>query len=328
MKTLKLGEHDEKFIEFSSVKEKDTLDVYGEFITVKEAKETQLIPSGWHSLFEDKCECGSDNIISKNLKTLRCCNPRCFIKEGHMLSAMIGRFGIKNWGPATCIDIMGYLIRNDISKSHIKFFDLADDLQNRLFTANRKLEYNTLLDTVFSQKYTASELVSKLGLPNLDKSSEVIFGDYDSTASVYKAIKSKGVKTFLAEKNVHDVATISCIKEFLGDIIYAEYLFRDCIRLRGNLKIDLVITGVLYPYGKKTTKQKFIEMLNETATTPSGIKLYEFSMTDKKQSAPYVIADYVSNTEKYRAGKARGVLCTSTDLLEKVKEVVDNVERR
>ena len=50
-------------------------------------------------------------------------------------------------------------------------------------------------------------------------------------------------------------------------------------------------------------------------------------MTSAKQSVPYIVADYSSGTDKYNVGKARGVLITSTELLDKIKEVVSDYER-
>lgn len=324
MKTSKLNTN---IISFEDVKKKDSFGALDNYISIKEAKDSQLIPSGYHELFKNNCECGSENIISTNLKNMKCCNPRCIIKEGYMLSEMLRRFGIKNWGPSICIDIMNYLIVNNISNTHIVFFALDEYTQNKLFTDNKKIEYKNIINYIFSKQYTISELISNLGLPNLDKDSEKIFGSYQSASDITKEIETNGIEPFLAEKGVQNKSTAFYINEFIKDISYAEYLFKNNIRTQGIIKIELVITGILYPYGNKVTKQEYIEMLNNASITENGVKLYEFIMTNKKQSAPYVIADYVSNTEKYRAGRERGVLCTSTELLDKVKEVVKDVRR-
>ena len=91
---------------YDEFKKLDEYNAFAEFISVSQAKSSGIIPESFHNIFQDKCKCGSDFIISENLTQLQCCDPRCKIKMGHTLADILARFDCKNLGPATCLSIM------------------------------------------------------------------------------------------------------------------------------------------------------------------------------------------------------------------------------
>lgn len=78
---------------------------FKDWMTVFQAKKEGIIPTNFHEYFEDDCQCGSENIINRDLTQLMCCNPKCKIKQGFALAEMFHRFGIKGLGSATCSSI-------------------------------------------------------------------------------------------------------------------------------------------------------------------------------------------------------------------------------
>lgn len=92
------------------------------------------------------------------------------------------------------------------------------------------------------------------------------------------------------------------------------------MRLEGLVKVRICITGSITVDGMRITRNKFVELCNKVGCK-NGRQLVEVQNTSAKESCQYVVADYESTTAKYLAGKERGVLITSKEFIEKIKEV-------
>ena len=92
------------FAELRSTLDKG-IHAFADWESVADAKEIGHIPEQFHDLVPDKCECGSEMIVTLNQKQIQCCDPYCYIKAGIALSEMITSFQIKNFGDASGIKI-------------------------------------------------------------------------------------------------------------------------------------------------------------------------------------------------------------------------------
>ena len=109
----------------------------------------------------------------------------------------------------------------------------------------------------------------------------------------------------------------------IPDIFVAEQVFGDNMRLEGLVKVKICITGSITIDGTRVTRNKFVELCNKVGCK-DGRQIVEVQNTAAKESCQYVIADYESNTAKYLAGKERGVLITSKEFIDKIKEVCND----
>lgn len=315
----------ENIRDFSQVKDNKA---YEEFMSIKEAKEKGLLPVDYHNYFKDRCECGCEFIIKNNLTTVQCCNPRCFIKSAYRLSNLLENFGLKGVASRTCESIILSYSDVGLDISHIQAFVLSLFRHPDALLGTAKLDvYKSNVTEMLERKYTFSELLSKLALPDFGTRSDKIFEGIQGIDDLLNKVKEVGsYSAFFARRGVYDEAKINSFQTYIGDIILLTSILEQNVRRQGLQHIAICITGSLAPNGIKTIKQAYIDMLNEASITKDGIQLFEFSMSSAVKSVPYIVADYKSNTSKYTEGLNRNVLISSTDLLNIVKRTVIKFE--
>lgn len=316
------------YITFEELLDKETYGAFRDFEKVSNAKENGNIPPAYHNIFNDKCKCGSDMIITRNLTTVQCCNPRCYIKLGHMLNEMFTRFGIKGFGPATCISAMEQAVKYLEIPSHLELFSLGR-FELPIAIQNYKLDdFEYAKQIMLSKQYTLADLVSKLGLPGLGEKAHAIFENYNDVLEVDEAIdKARGISRFLSDKGIYAPMMSYNLRTYMADIILAQMRFNEQIRMQAGQTVDIVMTGYLSPNGVSMSKDEYLDLLNRAGTTSDGIALYGFRKSSAVKSVPYVVADYPTTNRNYREGSARGVIISSTDLLNQVKELVKGAEK-
>lgn len=322
---------------FEELLQRETFGAFNEFIKVTDAKTQGLLPESYHNIFNDKCKCGSDMIIKSNLTTFQCCNPRCYIKLGYMLNETFSRFGvndafskmgIKGFGPATCISAMEQAVKFLDIPSHIELFSLGRFELPTVISNYRLDDFEYAKQIMLSKQYTLADLVSKLGLPGLGDKAHDIFEDYNSVAELDEDIDAVGdIPRLLSTKGIYASMMAYNLRTYLPDIILAQMRFNEQIRMQAGQTIDIVMTGRLSPNGVSMSKDAFLDLLNKEGTTSDGISLYGFRRTSAVKSVPYVVADYPTNYSNYKEGSARGVIISSTELLNKVKELVKGAEK-
>lgn len=308
---------------FDELKEQDVFKAFNSFITVKDAKASGLIPEAYHSIFKDTCKCGSDFIIKDNLSTVQCCNPRCYIKLGYMLAETLARFGCKGIGEATCIDLVVAKYDKLKYKSHVELLVLKEDELPDWMNNMRGFNYLQAINSIKSANYTVNDICSNLAIPAFNSTIKKLLDPYNSVDEFLADIKkSGGIAVYLLEQGINDRQKAFYLREFLPDLMLAQLYFSKNIRLKGLKVVDICITGFLSPEGRVVKQKEFIEILNEAGKTVNGLQLMEFNETDAISSVPYIVADSPSTSRKYRKGVERGVLITSSELLNEVRKVV------
>lgn len=316
-------------MKFEELLNMETYGAFSEFKTVSEAKEIGWIPEAYHEVFIEKCTCGSERIINESLTQLECCDPRCYIKMGHTLSQMFINFGCSNMGPSICKTIM-YM-----NKSELKYSSPVEILGLKYIpygiTSGKAQYYIDAVKRMRGVKLTLPELISKLAIPKLGETAHKIFRGYSSIDEFCEELSSKGgaksIPAMLTQKGIEDRRVWFYMRHYLVDILIACDLLSEVIRPLAYQEFKIVVTGSVAPKGKTLSRSEFIELLNEVGTLPNGKRLVGFKESTALKSAPFIVADYASNTPKFRAAKEREetegkVLYTSTELLEWLEGVV------
>lgn len=318
----------------------DKFHAFDSFVSVKTAKYLGIIPKGFYDevnpdkgAFPDHCECGSENIISMNLKQAQCCNPRCRIKMGWALSELFSRFkeaGIEGVGPAICADFINGVYDKLKYGSYVEALLIPyDEYPSYMkgYAATDKLYY--ACQAVKRMPLTFAQMVSKLGLAGFNASADKLISGVNCSKELQDTINSEGgMRAYCANRGVYDPYKIMCFYESMRDIVVAEQVFKQSIRREGITKVDICITGSLAIDGEKLTKSAFVLLCNQAAQAKDGMQLFEIKQTTAIESVPYVVADYESGSRKYLRGKERGVLITSKDLLNLIKTEVDKYNNK
>ena len=307
-------------MEFSELK--NTFGAFDTYITVKRAKELGVIPEDYAGLFPDYCKCGSENIITGSLTHAMCCNPRCVHKLGYALSELFSRFDIKGVGDAICSQMISSVYDKLKYKSHVEVIGMEyNEYPYSIISTVKGQELYQACKQIRQRSLTFTELVSKIGIPQFSTSSGKLLTGIPSLKYLCDVAKKEGgIKNFCANRGVYDSMKVFWFYQSLPDIWVAEQVFGDNMRLEGLVKVKICITGSITVDGMRITRNKFVELCNKVGCK-NGRQLVEVQNTSAKESCQYVVADYESTTAKYLAGKERGVLITSKEFIEKIKEV-------
>ena len=303
-------------MEFSHLLEKDRdIGAFQGYYSVSEAKISNIIPEEYHKVFEDRCECGSEWIISADLTQFMCCNPRCKIKIGYALSHMLKSFDIKYVGEATCLEIARYAYNKLEMKSHLELLNLPDSYISTEITGTAFMHFKQGIARIRESLLTFPEMISKLAIPSWDNTALKVFDGIKGVDQFIDIVASQEGKSlpeklrfFLASRSVYDPMKLFYLNEFLEDINYAEHkVFRKIVQ-PGLVKFEIVPTGELYFKGTRITKDGFVRLCNEVGMITSTKRLFEVERNTKVETTSYFIADYESTSNKYLKAKEREAL--------------------
>lgn len=304
---------------------------FDNFVTIEEAKATGIIPASYINakdpaggIFPNRCKCGSQNIISRNLKRAMCCNPKCKIKMGLALAELFARLGVKGLGEATCIKFISLVYDKLQYASHLEVFlmkydDYPPQFKWTVIGEKMYIECQKARKTPM----TFSGMVTMLGLPEFGNGAADLFYGFHSFEEFFATIKKfNGIQNYCSSRGVYDKDKLFWLYCSMTDIMVADHVFYN-IRREGLRKIKVCITGILTIRNVRVSRKEYVDACNNIAKLDNGLQLFEIENTAAKETCSYVIADYPSNSAKYLAGKKRGVLITGDGFITKLKEAVE-----
>lgn len=320
--------NEENITTFEKLKAHDRTGAFNEYLSMEVAKERLIIPKEYHEYFRNRCDCGSEFIIKESLTQAQCCNPKCKIKMSYSMSKMLENFGVTGIGERTCNSIISSFDYLKTNLTHIQAFVLSLYEVPAIISNTVKGDtYQANVRKLLSKKYTFGEFISKLAIPGFGPQSFEIFAGINNVEHFLKVTKEYANYTeFFASRGVYDVTKINNFCMYIEDIVLISSLLESSIRQQGLQRLPIAITGSVRPDGVPKTKSEFIDLLNSTACTKDGIQLFEFSLSSALKSVSYIVADYRSSSRKYKEGEARGVLISSTQLLNIIRELVNKFE--
>lgn len=350
-----------------------------DFLTVRDAMLSGIIPDSYHSLFTkyeicDDIYCKSPLIINRNRTVMKCSNPCCPKILSTRVLKVYNRFGIMNYGPKNAYDL--------VTTANIK------NVPEAIIHAPNVIR--PAIQTWMSRRHSSGEILELLAIPGIGTKAYKMMQGINNFEHFQQLIEAYGVQRVMAKCGLHGRLKPewwNALKQarmqglswenFKGYILknshtgivpYQSYqMFSDAIIMEGLLNIfeiqlggqgrdaqncaelvytywdelkilfgmtsclpdvvetrKIIITGditqVTKPDGTMFERMEFIDFINEI-TMDSGI-CYQNSTAFA--SSEFIIADYPSNTNKYRKGMEKGNLLSSAEFLELVKERVKN----
>lgn len=267
-------------------------------ITIKEAKNNNLIDQFVLSTIPEKCRCGSDNIFTESLTELQCSNPKCIYKIAKRLHKMTQDMGLISWDEASCtaicekfnfttpfqILLVKQLLDNNIDTGIIDFGKKVKEIEE---FKNNKIELWKIVQ--FANIRYVSTVAKK------------IFSSYDNMSDAYADIE-KGQVSHISDKlgiesneaSIMAIMIYNQIIKFKEELMFAETQL-NVIKHKAD-PIRIAISGGTPGYLNRTD---FINMLNN--------RYYEFNrfvldstITDKTK---ILITSYDKSSTKYRTAK-------------------------
>lgn len=285
-----------------------------QFIAVADAENTEyispytrlpdgsmIVPEDYVGIIPRTCECGADFLISTNRTMVKCSNKECYIKIAWCATKLYRSLGIKGFGPETFKELAR--VRNCTSLMDI--------------IANPPLGSGQLLREGLAVPRTWATCISMLGMPKLKENAQRVFGGCNNLHEFCVKVTEEGnIFKYLQKRLGGDTLprqVLDVIKENTLILAEVEKVFN--IKPEASIKLKIAITGditkCLDDNGHPLTQEGFLEYAN------SKLADYSIQLMASKafKEIVAVIADSPSNSEKYLAGKRRGILLTSDKLI-------------
>lgn len=295
---------------------------YADWMTVADAKASGDIPEAYHQIFDDNCECGSENIIAMNLRREMCCDPKCPIKQSYKIAEMFSRYGYLGLGYAKCNKIYGELLQEDKrlkqagcdglfrTNSYTEVltvpFDKYPDSAKETMTGE---EFFHACQVVRQTPVTFAKLVSNLGLQDFGSNSDKLLDGIDSFNQLLDTISEcGGVQNFCVRHSVYSPEMIFNFSNALEDIAIASVSCKGAIKASAIYKMSVCITGNVVCNGQSMTKDKYITMCNELCIDKDGIPMFELKNVSGPAKVPFVLYTTAGGTAKFLTGKSRGTI--------------------
>lgn len=296
---------------------------YSGWVSVETAKALGYIPEKYWEYFSDKCECGSDNVISSDLKQEMCCDPRCRVKAAYGLAEMFSRLGVKGLGPASCKRIYTAMRREDErlrgagkeglfqSNSYVEVLLVPwNKYPRELVGLSVASDFYSACCMVLQKSMTFPQMVGALGLTSIGSNADKIFEGVNSFREWKQEVSKAGsLLNYCVGRGISSLQMIYNISNSVEDILVADFAWGSSLRKVGLNKINVCITGRVQVGGEWCTKAAFIEKCNRVGCDSAGVQLIEVTQTTAKASVPFIIYTTPEpQHEKFRTGLQRGIV--------------------
>lgn len=273
---------------------KDKFGHFKDYVTVVEAKDTNLIVEEIHEFIKDYCMCGAENIVNRELTQLQCCDSRCVIKIAGNLEYFYKKKGFTGIGPETCLTIVQSTINQLEYKSHMDIAVMGyEDIPSSIMSGNM---YNIIHANETLKKkdndLPFAQLVASFGIPGWESNAVKYLSQYSSLSEVLADIKHMGWYGWFARKlGIQDNKLMWQFYTHIWDILAGVTKVSKTIVLSSHQDISITLSGTLRPNGIRMTKQEYMDKINGITPYVNGRKLYRFNSNKAVKTNQYIISD-------------------------------------
>lgn len=287
-------------MEFSELQKIDIFGAFEGFVSMQQAKAEGLLMTELHSSFSDRCACGSEIIISKNLTRYTCCDPRCYFKMGDALHHVFKDFGCKNVGEVICNDMAKYALPTLGFKSHLALLVEGPDYEVPGIYGVAMNNFRMAAYQVRTSELSFPDMVTRIGIPSIGPGSRDIFRGISGIKELLEKITHFGdVRRFLFSRGVEDLMKCFYLHHYLEDIFYAEFTVFTTKVPVGKIDMPICITGEIHYNGYRVKKREFVDFCNKRGQLSPNFRLFNIHMNEAVNSNDHIIADGPSSNAKY-----------------------------
>lgn len=296
---------------------------YDGFFTIQDS----LLPLYYRNLFNQKCKCGAEIIVSFDNTQPQCCNPSCWIKKAHRLAYFCQSLGYKGIGPKTAKLIFARMRKLMPYDSFLSVFYLkpADITSYVSPSVSETIAY--IKQDLQHRVVSFSEAVNALGINGIGLRSQLFTRVGDIGTLVDASLHNK-IDDMCDACGIQAMQTRFALKEAQIDILIMAKDVIPNIMATPAKTVYLMITGHVSVDGKSYSRDEFLDLCASLKDS-NGRPAYNLVQTKSRSLVQYAIADEPSGSSKYTLGKELGILVTAQDFyrLLKAKLEVEENER-
>lgn len=298
-------------------------DAFDCFTTIEDSD----MPDYYKAFVPHKCKCGSDIIMTRTdseyggYTQVQCCNPFCWVKNAHRFSYFASSLGFKGLGPKSSMTLFSVFKDNPNALSFFNVFRFSDeDVSNALGPAYGA-KFAELRKYLQETPLQFKDIFCAMGIPEVGQNS-----------NLFSIVKSPGILISAAQKKELDrllgIVSINSPRArfFIGkvgliDLLEFMNILKPNIVSTPSKEVYVAITGNVTCNGTDFRRDQFIKYC-EQICDDDGQPYYKLVETKAASKLEYVISDYPSESSKYELGKKLGILISSTDFYNLLKEGV------
>lgn len=293
------------------------------FVTVADAKRTDIITEPYMDLFVDRCSCGSDmmlriidgqRIISvddfnngvrskPSVTAYTCCNPNCTVKLPYHLVDFFSSFNIKGLGEGICKKVVRYHVYS-LGNPNVTFKDIVlNGKSNTGLSGAEHVTWCQAFDVVNSSKQTFSALVNRFSYAHIGTRFDGMFVGCSSVLDFLLKVNKTPIDTLLINIGVKSASLRYYFQIAILDILeLVQEYSHTLVTSNFNYK-NICMTGKMTTSLGAFTKDKFIQACIELHQSGPYANHFELRTTTSVAKASYVIAgenSVSSGTAKYK----------------------------
>jgi hypothetical protein len=277
-------------------------------ITIKEARENNLISAELLDTIPVKCRCGSDYIFTESLTELQCSNPKCIYKIAKRAYSLTQSLNLKSWTEQDCT-ILCEKFKFTTPFQILLVKQLLDNkVDTGIFDFSKKVKE---IEEAKEREIELWKIVKYANIRYLGLVAKKLFGSYDSMTKAYDDIE-RGQVAYISEKlgienNETSAMSIMIYNQLLNnkeELMFAETQFN--ILKHQSDPIRIAISGGTPGYLNKTAlltslNNKFYEytefVLDSVVTEDTKILLTSYDKTSTKyRTAKRINEKYISQS--------------------------------
>lgn len=279
---------------------------FGDFLSIQDALEREIIPRQYDKVFDRHCKCGSERMvrISKNSKSvtgIACCDSHCPLKITYQLDEIFQRFHFKGIGPALCFRVVSYFSER---KDQLKVSDILMEsgVYNDLSGAE-ELAWESGLEAIKNSKQTMGKFIYKLSYPGLGSKFEDVFRGISSVDQMIEALQKEGFKNFFINRGIKSDTVIYYVSQYLIEIVDLLEFYSQSITNSAEKVFTVCMTGRMDTAYGKFTKDQFIQQCIALLECNKLDTFFSLEQVSSVSKAEFVVAgtdSVAENTVKYR----------------------------
>lgn len=253
--------------------------------------------------------CGSPYIVNETRAIVKCSNPFCTRRIAGSMKSVINTIGVKGYGIESCLTIA----RTKNYQSILDFFEYPP------------IELKEEITALITRTRRLDDAVKLMFIPEFDENASKLFSQYSCMEEFLDIFEQEGtldfeiMSVFGTGKLYENIATI--VYQYLDEFYRVDGIFgfdpEELSQISAD--IDICVTGEVnseYLKSKGLTvrhRDQLINFLNDSFNQYG----YRFNLKKSVTSTvSFVVCDSEdSSSSKSRAGKAKGILVTTDQLL-------------
>lgn len=292
---------------------------FDKFVTV----ESSNLPDYYKGVFPSHCTCGAEVIMTwdeeeqNGYTQLQCCNPDCWVKMAHRFAYFAKSLGFKGFGATGALSIYEELHESFEYPTFLYIFKLPlADIQRINGDAYAGL-FESMRNDLRNGAWQFKDIIAALGIPDIGKNC-TLFDVVKDPATFLDFVLKKRLPELCNMAGIYAEKTHYYLEMARIDIVTLMSEVAPHIVSTPKKEVYVAITGSVTVDNNALTRAEFIWKCESLLDT-DGRQAYKLVETKSESKLDYVIADFPSNSSKYKIGQRINKLITAQEFYDILK---------